>query len=70
MALALKIIKQYEQGVLFRLGRVLGIREPALRIHRAATNGAPESNCTGPRTEPGSVPTRSAHLESMKGRLE
>ncbi|MDQ2883244.1 MAG: slipin family protein [Actinomycetota bacterium] len=32
VALALKIIKQYEQGVLFRLGRVLGIREPGLRM--------------------------------------
>ncbi|MGH3783905.1 MAG: slipin family protein [Pseudonocardiaceae bacterium] len=32
MALALEIIKQYEQGVLFRLGRVLGIREPGLRM--------------------------------------
>jgi regulator of protease activity HflC (stomatin/prohibitin superfamily) len=28
---AVKIIKQYEQGVLFRLGRVLGVREPGLR---------------------------------------
>ena len=32
VALAVKIIKQYEQGVLFRLGRVLGAREPGLRI--------------------------------------
>jgi regulator of protease activity HflC (stomatin/prohibitin superfamily) len=31
-AMALKIVKQYEQGVLFRLGRVLGIREPGLRV--------------------------------------
>jgi regulator of protease activity HflC (stomatin/prohibitin superfamily) len=29
---AVKIIKQYEQGVLFRLGRVLGPREPGLRM--------------------------------------
>src|SRR6187431_3757885 len=29
---AVKIIKQYEQGVLFRLGRVLGVREPGLRV--------------------------------------
>jgi regulator of protease activity HflC (stomatin/prohibitin superfamily) len=28
---ALKIIKQYEKGVLFRLGRVVGVREPGLR---------------------------------------
>src|SRR5512144_1857981 len=31
-ALAVRIVKQYEQGVLFRLGRVLGVREPGLRI--------------------------------------
>jgi regulator of protease activity HflC (stomatin/prohibitin superfamily) len=30
-ALSLRIVKQYEQGVLFRLGRVLGVREPGLR---------------------------------------
>jgi regulator of protease activity HflC (stomatin/prohibitin superfamily) len=32
VALAVKVIKQYEQGVLFRLGRVLGAREPGLRV--------------------------------------
>src|SRR2546421_9372957 len=32
VALAVKIVKQYEQGVLFRLGRVLGAREPGLRV--------------------------------------
>ena len=31
-ALAVRIVKQYEQAVLFRLGRVLGVREPGLRI--------------------------------------
>jgi regulator of protease activity HflC (stomatin/prohibitin superfamily) len=31
-ALAVRIIKQYEQGVLFRFGRVLGAREPGLRF--------------------------------------
>src|SRR5512142_29721 len=31
-ALAVKIVRQYEQGVLFRLGRVLGVREPGLRV--------------------------------------
>ncbi len=31
-ALAVKIVKQYERGVLFRLGRVLGAREPGLRV--------------------------------------
>jgi regulator of protease activity HflC (stomatin/prohibitin superfamily) len=30
-ALAIRIVKQYEQGVLFRLGRVQGIRQPGLR---------------------------------------
>jgi len=29
---AIKIIKQYEQGVLFRLGRVIGVRQPGLRM--------------------------------------
>jgi regulator of protease activity HflC (stomatin/prohibitin superfamily) len=32
LALALKIVKQYERGVLFRLGRVIGTREPGLRV--------------------------------------
>jgi regulator of protease activity HflC (stomatin/prohibitin superfamily) len=32
MALAVRIVKQYEQGVLFRLGRVRGAREPGLRL--------------------------------------
>jgi regulator of protease activity HflC (stomatin/prohibitin superfamily) len=31
-ALAIKIVKQYEWGVLFRLGRVLGVRQPGLRV--------------------------------------
>jgi len=30
--MAVKIAKQYEQGVLFRLGRVLGARQPGLRV--------------------------------------
>lgn len=30
-SLALRIVKQYEQGVLFRLGRVQGVRQPGLR---------------------------------------
>ena len=30
--LAVRIVKQYEQGVLFRLGRVVGAREPGLRF--------------------------------------
>jgi hypothetical protein len=30
LALSLRIVKQYEQGVLFRLGRVIGVRPPGL----------------------------------------
>jgi regulator of protease activity HflC (stomatin/prohibitin superfamily) len=30
-SLTLRIVKQYEQGVLFRLGRVKGVRQPGLR---------------------------------------
>ncbi|MDT7652901.1 MAG: hypothetical protein QOI36_4307 [Pseudonocardiales bacterium] len=32
LGLAVRIIKQYEQGVLFRFGRVQGAREPGLRL--------------------------------------
>ena len=31
-SMAVKIVKQYERGVLFRLGRVIGVREPGLRL--------------------------------------
>jgi regulator of protease activity HflC (stomatin/prohibitin superfamily) len=31
LALTLRIVKQYERGVLFRLGKVVGTREPGLR---------------------------------------
>src|SRR5213080_3657184 len=31
-AMAVKIVKQYEQGVLFRLGRVQGTRQPGLNL--------------------------------------
>jgi regulator of protease activity HflC (stomatin/prohibitin superfamily) len=31
-SMSLKIIRQYERGVLFRLGRVKGVREPGLRF--------------------------------------
>jgi len=30
--LSVKIVQQYEQGVLFRLGRVVGVRQPGLRL--------------------------------------
>ena len=32
LGLAVRIIKQYEQGVLFRLGRVQGTLQPGLRV--------------------------------------
>ena len=31
LSMAIKIVKQYEQGVVFRLGRVQEAREPGLR---------------------------------------
>lgn len=31
-AMSLKVVRQYERGVLFRLGRVRGAREPGLRV--------------------------------------
>ena len=32
LTLAVRIVKQYEQGVMFRLGRVIGSRAPGLRL--------------------------------------
>jgi regulator of protease activity HflC (stomatin/prohibitin superfamily) len=32
LASAARIVKQYEEGVLFRLGRVLGTRDPGFRL--------------------------------------
>jgi regulator of protease activity HflC (stomatin/prohibitin superfamily) len=32
LALSVRIVQQYEKGVLFRLGRVMGIREPGLTL--------------------------------------
>src|SRR5665811_321434 len=32
LGLAMRIVKQYELGVLFRLGRVVGLRQPGLRM--------------------------------------
>jgi len=32
LGMSIKIVKQYEKGVLFRLGRVIGVREPGLRL--------------------------------------
>jgi regulator of protease activity HflC (stomatin/prohibitin superfamily) len=31
-ALSLRVVQQYEKGVHFRLGRVIGVREPGLRV--------------------------------------
>jgi regulator of protease activity HflC (stomatin/prohibitin superfamily) len=31
-AMSIRVVNQYERGVLFRLGRVMGVREPGLRI--------------------------------------
>jgi regulator of protease activity HflC (stomatin/prohibitin superfamily) len=31
-AMAVRVVKQYELGVLFRFGRVLGVRQPGLRV--------------------------------------
>ena len=31
-AMSIRVVNQYEKGVLFRLGRVIGVREPGLRI--------------------------------------
>ena len=32
LGLSVRVVKQYERGVLFRLGRVVGVREPGLRL--------------------------------------
>jgi regulator of protease activity HflC (stomatin/prohibitin superfamily) len=32
LALSVRIVKQYEKGVLFRLGRVIGVRQPGLTL--------------------------------------
>jgi regulator of protease activity HflC (stomatin/prohibitin superfamily) len=32
LALSIRIVKQYEQGVVFRLGRVVGVRQPGLKV--------------------------------------
>ncbi len=32
LALSVRVVKQYERGVLFRLGRVIGVREPGLTL--------------------------------------
>jgi regulator of protease activity HflC (stomatin/prohibitin superfamily) len=32
LSLSLRIVKQYEEGVLFRLGRVVGVRQPGLTL--------------------------------------
>ena len=32
LALSIRIVQQYERGVLFRMGRVIGVREPGLNL--------------------------------------
>ncbi len=32
LALSIRIVNQYEKGVVFRLGKVIGVREPGLRL--------------------------------------
>ena len=32
LAMSIKVVQQYEQGVLFRLGKVIGLRQPGLRL--------------------------------------
>ena len=32
LGMSIRVVKQYEQGVLFRLGRVIGVRMPGLRF--------------------------------------
>ncbi|HTE68702.1 MAG TPA: SPFH domain-containing protein, partial [Actinomycetes bacterium] len=32
LAMSVRVVQQYERGVLFRLGRVVGVREPGLRL--------------------------------------
>jgi regulator of protease activity HflC (stomatin/prohibitin superfamily) len=32
LSLSLRVVQQYEQGVLFRLGRVIGVRQPGLHL--------------------------------------
>ena len=32
LAMSLRVVKQYEQGVLFRFGKVMGARTPGLRV--------------------------------------
>ncbi len=32
LALSIRMVKQYERGVHFRLGRVIAVREPGLRL--------------------------------------
>jgi regulator of protease activity HflC (stomatin/prohibitin superfamily) len=32
LGLSIRIVNQYERGVVFRLGKVIGVREPGLRL--------------------------------------
>jgi hypothetical protein len=41
LALAVRVVKQHERGVLFRLGRVIGAREPGLVLSWLSRPGPP-----------------------------
>jgi regulator of protease activity HflC (stomatin/prohibitin superfamily) len=41
--LSARIAKQYEQGVLFRLGRLRGSRAPGLKLIMSAPSGAADA---------------------------
>jgi hypothetical protein len=43
--MAIRIVRQYEKGVLFRLGRVIGVREPGLRLIIPLIDRLPWSAC-------------------------
>ena len=37
--MSIRIVRQYEKGVLFRLGRVIGVRDPGLRLIIPSSTG-------------------------------
>ena len=39
LGLSVRIVQQYQKGVLFRLGRVVGVREPVLTLIIPARSG-------------------------------
>jgi len=55
--MAVKIVKQYEQGVLFRLGRVLGARQPGLRVNALRCIYSTTGQCSDQRSAAVSSPS-------------